>query len=47
MTTKQIHKQPISRFSECSDYRGAVILLNPLQGRFVSIFKSWRWFKYH
>lgn len=38
MITQQIHKQPISRFSEC-DYRWAVILLNPQQGRFVSNFK--------
>ncbi len=39
MIKQQIHKQPMSRFSEC-DYRWAVILLNPQQGRFVSIFKE-------
>lgn len=39
MIKKQIHKQAISRFSEC-DYRGAVILLNPLKGRFAPIFKE-------
>jgi len=39
MNTKQIHKQPMSRFSECGDYRWAVILLNAITGRFVSIFK--------
>ena len=37
--TKQIHKQPISRFNECGDYRWAVILLSTLKGCFVSIFK--------
>lgn len=39
MVKQQIHKQPMSRFSEC-DYREAVILLNALQGRFAPIFKS-------
>jgi hypothetical protein len=38
MIKQKIHKQPISRFSE-SDYRGAVIVLNPLSGRFISILK--------
>lgn len=39
METQQIHKQPISRLSERSDYRWAVIMLNPNEGCFVSIFK--------
>ncbi len=39
MIKQEIHKQAISRFSEC-DYRGAVILLNPQEGRFVSFLKS-------
>ncbi|WP_296349898.1 hypothetical protein [Winogradskyella sp.] len=40
MNTKQIHKQPMSRFNECGDYRWAVILLSTIRGRFVSIFRS-------
>jgi len=39
MNTKQIHKQPMSRFNECGDYRWAVILLSAISGRFVSNFK--------
>ncbi len=39
MITKQIHIQPKSRFSEC-DYRGSEVLLNHLNGRFVSKFKT-------
>lgn len=39
MNKKQIHKQPISRFSEC-DYRGVVIELNFLKGRFIPILKN-------
>jgi hypothetical protein len=38
MIKQQVHKQPISRFSEC-DYRGTVIELNLLRGRFISILK--------
>jgi len=39
MIKQQIHKQPISSFSEC-DYRGAVIAQNLLRGCFIPILKS-------
>ena len=39
MVKQQLHKQPISRFSEC-DYRWEVIALHHRRGRFVDILKS-------
>jgi len=39
MITQQIHKQPMSRFSEC-DYRWAVILLNPVKDVLYLFLKS-------